>query len=380
MAGLLANSSEEGPLLVEGSLECSANCAPPNSGQYNPFVNSRKCPKDLPQNATLCPVMPAHQWSGIAELSLLAWQAREEGLVFAVKNNPNSALVSDDLNVNGILNAPHFSWAPGLKLNFDVGFTNTWDLDVRWTTYYSKSSNSLHATTNSTTGSGIFPIFYLPTAYATTPTLFGKAHGIWQVHLNTGDIELGIAPRITPRLNLRFHGGLKYTSIFQHFSATYSNGLTEASITPLTSRGAASLQYKGGGPRIGLQSDWKLSRGWSILANCAGTISLGQFQYNRDDSDAAVNGGTSYLQTATFHESVYVFRPIFEILMGFNWAMTYGKRDQNSFNLDLAYEVQYYFSQNMISQLAAQQMAFDAFQSRADLHFHGVTLNFRFGF
>ena len=68
------------------------------------------------------------------------------------------------------------------------------------------------------------------------------------------------------------------------------------------------------------------------------------------------------------------------MLMGFGWNMTYGKRDQCSFALQLAYEVQYYWSQNLITQLGSQQLSFNDFQSRSDLHFHGVSLNFRFGF
>ena len=358
-------------LIATGSFAAMDKCP-------KPPLDSCKCPHATP-SLPLCAIVPEHQWNGAAELSFLAWQAREDGLAFAVKNNPDNPAA--DVDVNGTLLAPHFAWAPAMKLDFDVGFTNTWDLDLRWTTFYSKSTNSAHAQTNSTTGSGLFPIWLLPSAYLSEePMLYGKAYGVWQVHLNTVDIELGIEPRLTPKLNFRLHGGLKAVSIFQHFSATYSNGLTTGGVTPLQSRGSAKLKYKAAGPRIGFETSWKLNKGWSILANCAGAIALGQFDFDRKDSDKASESSTTHDQESKFHESVYNLRPIFEMLMGFGWDTTYGKRDQCAFALQLAYEVQYYWAQNLMTTLASQQMSFDAFQSRSDLHFHGITLNFRFGF
>ena len=356
-------------LITAGSLSASAK-SPPS------MPDPLKCPQEQ-LTTSLCPFSATGQWSGKAELSLLAWQAREDGLVFAVKNNPD--FPSDTVDMNGTLSTPHFSWSPALKLNFDVGFTNTWDLDLRWTSFYSKSTNSIHAETTSS-GGGIYPIFYLPTAYIASPTVFGKARSVWQVHLNTVDIELGIQPQLTSKINLRLHGGLKAAWIFQHLSASYSEGITVGGVTALPSRAAFEHQFTGGGPRIGVQSAWKLRQGWSLLASCAGALELGRFKSNREDSDNAVDSPTTYVRQSTFHEAVYVLRPVFEMLTGFGWDMTYGKRDQCAFGLQVAYEVQYYWAQNLMSQLATQQMSFTAFQSRGDLHFHGITLNFRFGF
>lgn len=317
------------------------------------------------------------------EMSFLIWEGREDGLDFALKNNPRLTPASNlAADVNGRLKGFHFAWEPAFKLNFEQAFSNSWDFDMRWTYYYSRSTASDYATTNAATGSGLLPIWVLPQSDLASPNVFGKARGIWHLHLNTADLELGYLPFLTDKLSLRLHAGVKGISISQQFTVLYSNGINDGSITLLPSKAALRNRCLGAGPRFGCNSEWRLKKGWSILADGAASFTLCVFNLKRKDFDQSIldNGLTLNEEQSKFHESFYAFRPNLEGLLGIGWSSCYGCRKQFSFEFKGAYEVQYYWEQNMMRQMASEPISFSAFSMRGDLHCHGITTTLRFGF
>jgi hypothetical protein len=318
-----------------------------------------------------------HSYGAALETSFLLWQAREDGLDFAL-NNKSSNLT----DVNGVMTGIHFGWEPAWKVNLDQSLSNSWDFDMRWTYFYSRSTASHHAATDALTGSGLLPIWVLPQSNLASPNVFGKARGIWHIHLNTTDLELGYLPFLTKKLSLRIHAGFKGVSISQQFTVHYSNGIDDGTITLLPSKAALRNRCLGIGPRIGFNSQWQLKKGWSILADGSTCMSLCVFNLKRKDIDQSIadNGSVFYEEFSKFRESFYAFRPIFEGLLGIRWSTCYGCKKQYSFALDAAYEVQYYWEQNMMRQMASESVSFSAFSMRGDLHCHGITTTFRFGF
>lgn len=321
-------------------------------------------------------------FGGGFDLSFLVWQAHEDGLEFALKNHsrlaPSPNLLAD---VNGSMKTIHFDWKPAFKCNFEMAFPNTWDLDMQWTFFYSRSAASSHADTSSITGSGLYPLWVLPQSYQATFNCFGKARGIWHVHLNTANIVLGYHPFLTPKFSLHLQCGLKGISISQQYSAQYSDGINDGSVTLLTSKAALRNRCLGLGPYFGIKAKWHLNKGWSLLANVAPSFSLCAFNIKRNDADHAIaNDGTIYDEQSKFKESFYVYRPNIEGLLGFGWNDCIGCRKQFSIDFSAAYEVQYYFSQNMMRQLASEPISFSPFSMNGDLYFHGLTATFRFGY
>lgn len=317
------------------------------------------------------------------EMSFLVWQARGDGLDFALKNNPRftpSSAISTD--INGKMQSIHFEWAPAYKLNWIQSFTNSWDFDIRWTGFYSRSTATSHANIDSTTGSGLYPIWVLPQIYQDDAKTYGKARGIWHVHLKTADFELGYNPFLTPNLSLRLYCGIKGISVSQQFSVKYSEGENTPLASLLPSRVATRNRCLGTGPRFGLNSMWYLQKGWYLAADAAASFALSVFNLVRKDFDNVQNNTTQEITRfrSSFRESFYVYRPIFEGLIGIGWNTCYGCRNQFSFDFRTAYEVQYYWEQNMIRQMASEQISFSAFPMRGDLHFHGITTSFSLGF
>lgn len=325
---------------------------------------------------------PPVKWGAGVDLSLLVWQAREDGLAFAVKNNP-LLTPSPDLaaDVNGRVLELDFRFAPAFKLNLEMQCPNAWNANVRWTRYYSRSKETARASTSSLTTSGLFALWMLPTFDFGSPILFGAAEALWRLHLNTVDLELGADTRLTRYLNLRLHGGLKLISINQLYTVSYSEGVSN-DIPFLPSHSALKNNCLGAGPRMGFNSLWRLGAGWSMAADIAGSITLCHFQVHRDDADALFSeiGTPNTLEEAAVRQSVYSFRPNVEALMGINWNCCYGCRSQYELGFQAAYEVQYYWEQNLMLQLVSLPTAFQAFFPRGDLHCHGLTATIRFGF
>lgn len=330
----------------------------------------------------VCYPCPPTGWGGSIDISYLYWQAQEDGLDFAVKNNP-LLTPSDNVyaDMNGRLIGLDFKWEPAFKINASLLFPNGWDLDARWTCYYNRSS---HSTASSAvvanTTSGLYPLWALPQSYVATPTLFGRAVASWSLHFNTIDLELGANPFLTPRLSLRVHGGLKGIAILQKYHVKYMEGITIGGITMLPSTSALKNNCYGLGPRVGFDSKWYLSKGWSIAADLAGSLTLNSFKMRRSDFDNAVGSENAFIEESKYKERIYSFRPNLEGLLGFAWDKCYGYRRQFTLGFLAAYELQIYWEQNLMPQLVSQQVAFLDFPSRGDLHLHGLTATLRLGF
>ncbi len=329
----------------------------------------------------LCSPCPPVGWGETFEVSFLYWQAQEDGLDFAIKNNPTyTPTPTLYANVNGQFIGLDFNWEPALKLNGSMIFPNGWDFDFRWTTYYSRSKHTTsHAAVDANTTSGLYPLWLLPNAYAVTPPVYGQARGLWNLHLNTFDFELGANAFLTPRVSLRFHGGFKCIIIDQKYRVKYLNGITNGANQMLPSRAALSNDCFGAGPRIGFNSRWFVAYGWSIAADIAGSMTLNRFKMKRSDSDRAL-APTLNQKTSYFREKYYAFRPNLEALLGASWDTCYGCNNRYSFGFMAAYELQYYWEQNMMPQLVSRPISFLSFPSRGDLHCHGLTATLRFGF
>jgi len=345
-----------------------------NQNRYNELKPARSC--------SACECASA-RYGAALEMSFLIWQGREDGLNFVQKNNPRLTPASNlAADVNSRMKGINFAWQPAVKLNLEQSFSDSWDFDLRWTYFNSRSKATHHASIDSQTGSGLLPIWVLPQSYKASPNVFGKAHGIWNLHLNTADLELGYFPFLTKKLSLRFNAGLKGISISQRYVVQYLDGINDGAVTLRPSKAAIRNRCLGLGPRFGFNSEWRLTKGWSILADSAASLALCVFNLKRKDFDQSIssNGLTLYDEQSKFRESFYAYRPNFEGMMGIGWNTCYGCRKQYSFNFKAAYEVQYYWEQNMMRQMAAEAVSFSAFSMRGDLHCHGITTTFRFGF
>ena len=362
---------------------CSApNCCPPGA------LNAPSCSckqyegvfrKLFPSTPCLdCPCDPCSIiWT--ADVSVLAWQAIEEGLDFALENNPLP--ISSTTNVNGSLVGIDFNWEPAVKVN--LGFeipSRSWNANVRWTYFHTRSSHTANLETN-VDSTGLLPLWAFPNANIATQFLYGKAEGVWQLNLNAVDVEMGYSPFLSPALALRFIAGVKVVSLDQHFHVAYSEGFSDGIDTLLSAKTTLNNEAMGTGPRIGFDSKWHVGKGFSLLGSIAGSLPLYHYRINRTDADLGFN--TTVLEKTVgsfFKQAFWTFRPVLETSIGLGWDTCFGCRSQYPFGFNASYEFQYLAEQNMMAMLVNPGVQNLAFEPRGDLHLHGATFTFHFGY
>lgn len=336
-----------------------------------------------PYCTTLFPAIPciddscnSNEIFWTADVSILAWQAQEEGLNFAFKNNPLPIIANT--NVNGDLVGVDFNWEPAFKIILGTSFASrAWDTRFRWTYFHTHSSETVHAQTN-TNSSGLFPMFAYPTANIATQFLYGTARGALDLTLNGFDIEMGYDPFLSPTLSLRLNAGVKVASIHQDFNVEYSDGFNDGINQLLDARTALTNKTIGAGPRIGFDSMWRCGYNFSLLASVAGSLPLVFFRVNRSDEDLGIRNQVQQTVNSIFRESFWVFRPILETSLGLGWDTCFCCK--YPFGIAAKYEFQFFSEQNMMPMLVNPGILTQVFPSRGDLYLHGATLNFHFGF
>lgn len=310
----------------------------------------------------------------MSEVSALCWQARVEGLAFALKNDPlpNGAVA----NVNGKLSNVKFNFEPAFKIDIGMIFSKRgWDTEFRWTRFQTDASKTVESN-----GAQIIPLWVFPSADITGQFLYAKARGDWDLNFNGFDVEMGYHPFLSPALSLRFHAGLKVGSIDQKFSAHYSQGSLVGSNALVSANADLTNKTIGTGPRIGFESKWGLGKGFSLLGAFASALPLWHFRVNRTDTDqntqSSIASGINSLSRMRF----WIFRPVLEAALGLGWQTCFGCERQFPFGLDAKYELQYFAEQNMMAMLVNPGLLNQTFFPRGDLIFHGATLTFYFGF
>ena len=334
------------------------------------------------------------------QVSFLIWQSKEWGLEFASKSLIASDPASSYQTFKEHLYIPDFSWSPGFKVDFSFRLPrDNWDLDSRWTFYHGDCTNlkKHFGSQIEATGVGIVPLWHYPFIEFSSPTSaplrFMKASGNWRLYFNSLDLNLG--REFTPMSSLifRMNLGAKGSWLRQLYHAEYGDGTIivgtirrpPAQHFRYISSQMAFKSYSWGlGPRGGLESKWKIGRGFSLAAGAAMSLLSSFFDlrtnfsdrlHNIDDNNKPVNNDL------LLKEHTWELTPVFEGNLGLDWGTCFGRKE-NPFYLGMtfAYEVQYWWSQNHLQRNYAFQAPGNMWDMRGDLQMHGLTASIRSDF
>ncbi len=366
--------------LIAASL-LGADCCPEGAlSAPNCACKQYECVEGKLFSATPCiqnPCSPCEIFF-ITDVSILAWQAIEAGLDFALENKPLP--LAGNLNVNGHLVGPDFGWEPAFKMNLGMLFAErAWDAGFRWTYFHGRSSKTVERAPLPNS-SGIIPLWAFPNADVATQFLYGHASGQWGLNFNGFDIEMGYNPFLTPLLSFRFLAGLKVAQMNQEFHVRYSDGFNDGAIQLVSANADLTNKAIGAGPRLGFESKWLLGKGFFLQGSIAGSLPLWHYRVTRADADQNIRNGVLQTIQSSFRDRFWTFRSVLETALGFGWDTCFGCLCQYPFGLYASYEFQYYPEQNMMAMLVNPGLLSYAFMSRGDLIFHGVTTTFHFGF
>ncbi|MGD2168919.1 MAG: Lpg1974 family pore-forming outer membrane protein [Chlamydiota bacterium] len=354
--------------LSYGSEQCCANTCESIKGNTGYLHTARGCYR----NDICC---NSDRWGGIFTADLLIWQAKVDGLEFAAKN---SIFQTQGLNINASNVYPDFDWRPGVKVGLGVYIPCDWDFYSNFTYFYTNSKTSTSAET-SIFGFGLIPLIRHPANVPTTPLRFGSASSQWKMDFYTLDCELGYAMIVSKYLDLRLHGGLKGAIINQEYTVQYRNGQTIGDIQVNYGNVDLKNDSRGIGPRLGLQSKWRLKKEWFIQSSGAVSAILSQFDIRRNETDQALNTDTNteIITDINFTEKIWRWNPALDMILGIGWERCFGCFQ---IQCNVNYEIQYFWEQNLMRRFTDNFNEALNVSTKGDLMLHGVSFQFRFDF
>lgn len=365
-----------------------------------------------PERAILAPARPApsakkdEEGTFYGKLSAIVWQGKLWGLEFAEKSYTGTHLGTNSISFNEKLYVPDFAWVGGGKLDLGCQLPyDGWDLNTRYT-YYSDhftSKKKRFDSLISPAGVGIVPLWYYPFYQASTggggdPIRYALAKANWKFYFNSIDLELGRYFFVSQFLPIRTTIGLKGAWMHHHYHANYENGTTihvtrirevdTRDLQLVNSRFAYGQHSWALGPRISFDSKWPIWGGLSLIGNGGLSLLYSFFKTTTEFNDTAIESGGELeepiVQTPSLHrkENFHELDPVLEAQLGFDWGMmwTYRKRHPYAFAVTLAYEWQYWWSQNHVRRGYAPSSPGTTWDARGDLQMHGLTGTLRFDF
>lgn len=407
-------------LLTLSSVYAATNPTPQSSGnnQQNKSGTNLQQSKNKNSGVINPPARPilGNALDFFIDAEFIYWKTRETGLDFATKTTyPTSPFAPNSQNqfvnnYSGDVKNPHFKWDPGFRvgIGFNMPFDG-WDVYLNWTWLHSKAG---HGATSASPALGkrILPEFQ-PVVLPDQDIAYNYARPSWRLYYNNIDLELGREFFVSRRLTLRPNIGLRVSWLYQKFDInTQADGsvfilnasdLAIVNNYSLTNTVRMKNDFNGLGPRLGLDTEWKLGGGFSLYGDAAIALLLGDFKVQYDAKTDAFFTPTGSRTTESvgytslsnfFHDT----RASTDLALGIRWSHRFAD-DSCRIRLEAGWESHLYFSQNqfisfendvnpinttedfadvvpLTSSLSGQTLR------RGDLSMQGLTLAVRFDF
>ncbi len=364
-----------------------------------PLVAGYDCKRSPLAPARPCPYPKKdEQGAPKIEASVLIWQSKMEGLEFASKSFIEADPFSTTQSFQEKLFIPDFAWNPGFK--FAAGYNlpyDGWDAEARYT-YYHGELTDLKKTFDSQIGPvgvGIVPLWHYPfieIPTTTNPLRFRYASSAWKLNFNSMDLECGREFFTFPSLPMRLHLGAKAAWINQTYKASYSGGTIfngtlnspiGSSYEYLTSKMVFASHLWGLGPRAGLDSRWNMKYGLSLIADAALSLIYSHTKLTTKYDDTLLDQTAGDLIAPHFRlkEKFSELTPALEASLGLDWGHCFCCTGRPIyFGASIAYEVQYWWSQNHARRNYPYNAPANMWDSRGALQMQGLTAALRWDY
>ncbi len=304
----------------------------------------------------------------------LAMQAKQDGMEFAIADTGvvSSSSALTDGSLGGFSN-DHRDWTYNFGARFGVAFYvdhDAWFIDADWTWLNIRDYKKFGSSTG---GGHLIPIW--ETGDPTTPdSVYGpRSSAVWNCNLNILDIKLGKPYYISRYVVFNPHFGFRGGWIDQHFSVDYSGELIPGPTNNRTIHHGQN-DFWGIGLRTGLESEWMIGQGFSIIANTAGSLLYGKFRIDQQLQIPDFTDGSFVV--ADRH---YMNLPTAEVALGLAWGRRF-MNDRYYVSVKAAYEFQVWFDQlSMRRFFSGDGESFtNDVVSRGNLTLNGFSLRFSF--
>ncbi len=290
----------------------------------------------------------------------LAMQAKQDGMEFAIVNsNPDKASDLTNGTVGGF-STNNNDWSYSFGARFGAGIYvdhDAWNVDAVWSWLNIRDYQTFNASSGN-----LLPLWEAP---SDLDSVYGpRSSAVWNCNYNILDIRLGKPYYVSRYVVFNPHVGFRGGWISQHFSVDYSGA-------PGGGHRAVhhgENDFWGVGIRTGIDTDWMITRGFSIFGNVAGSILYGKFRVDQmlqvPDADEA-----SFVVADRHYMNV----PNAEIAMGVAWGQRIFQ-DRYYISLKAGYEFHVWFDQLNMRRFFQDSTSFaNDVVSRGNLTLNGVS-------
>ncbi len=303
---------------------------------------------------------------------LLFWNAHENGLQVAVKNEGSISNLSDSET-----KTVHGKWNVGFRAG--IGYNTPhdgWDLRLTWLRFTDHGHKNGHADEDD----AIFPTLVHPAELFFFSDAATKLKSRWHMRINQLDLDLGREFFVSKWLTLRPHFGIRTDWIRQKLEAEYNNlarvsllgGLDSFASDPNDIETEIKDRWWGIGLEGGLDTQWGLGNGWSIFGDLSAAILYG-FHHMKYETDNDI------VEFVDMKDRYRVSHPILDLEMGVRWDNMFCN-DRFHVGLQVGWEHHIYFSQNQFPVFVDDVSIGSFVSNQGDLTFQGWTFSARFDF
>lgn len=299
-------------------------------------------------------------------------QARVGGSEFCYTEGGTTTPADPILPVVGIVHDADFKWDWGFRASAGYNFQHGgWEGLVEYTYYDAPAYNLV---TGGPDG-GVIAIrgmdAIVDTAESGYDSDFVAAKGTsqYKFNFNRGDIELARNFFVADYLSLRPYMGLVTAWINLRQALVYSGGSLLGNTVSVTD----TNNFWGIGPKVGLDTKWYLSQGFSFFADAEAGLVYGRYrvkhveQFSLDPSDDYVR----------LSGNMHGFSPMAQIELGVAYDVELCE-DTQHLCISLGWDIQYWWRVNQMLYTYEDQHSLTRLAQDANLQ--GVTLHVRWDF
>lgn len=302
------------------------------------------------------------------EGEFLYWKVAQENLEYGATGFGDQ---SREVTQRGKIYTFDFEGRPGFRGGIGANIAHDgWDVFLRYTWIYSKLTDRARVDLNEQR----IRVLWLSAPEEFLHGGVNEAQARWQIHMNALDLEWGRNAYLSRYLTLHPFFGLKGYWSDQKYRAEYDGFFQRENGPQERANETAKMKQDswGIGVRFGLNSDWYLSRNWSVYANLALASLWSHFDVHRRDEGFNFIQNQKFLLVNTKLDTYYL-NPILELGVGVCWEMWFADDTMHAL-IQVGWEEQLWWGMNHFTKI------FDSTSGRGNLEFQGLSLRFRFDF
>ncbi len=297
----------------------------------------------------------------------LYWRAENHGFSYAYElktTTPTGLNVGEVRRVNP-------EWEPafrvGLGWNTKYDF---WDVFLNYTWYRNHAKETKTSTPASTPRFiPMWPVFDSSVVSGQFPTVEAS----WRLLMNMGDLEVGRLTYLTSSLAIRPLMGVRGGTLHQKFVTQFSGG-----VSTVNDNFNGKNDYWGIGPRAGLNGEWHLNKGFSLIGNAATALLYGKTNV-KTTHETKITGATAFSVEREYTDDFYQLVPNLQLLLGFQWQTCFWC-EKMFFKVSTAWETNIWWDQFNLPFAADAFVAPFPTVGNQPLTMEGLTVNFEWDF